>query len=273
MRARLRSAPPASGKTFRCLADIRAVLRDCRRRPPLPVLIAPKQTTYQTRSRKLLAVPSLPGYTRLPILSFERLASFVFKELRKPPPRMLSDEGRVMVLRALLAKKRDSLKLFRASARLTGFAQHLSEALRELQRQQLTPESLLDLAEQTQGLEGLSLKLQDLATLLRDYLDWLRAHELQDADRLLHFAANPSFSPSTAVTRWHLGGRLRGIFPARAGLAPRTPASRPAVHDYILSRQSADGKSVVAFKLVHGRKRVSQVPQKSFGTSWLPVEP
>jgi len=57
--------------------------------------------------------------------------------------------------------------------------------LRELQGRQLTPESLLQLAGQVQEVEGLAYKLQDLATLLRDYLDWLRGHDLQDADCLL----------------------------------------------------------------------------------------
>ena len=46
------------------------------------------------------------------------------------------------VLRALLAKKRDELKLFRASARLTGFAQQLSLVLREIQSSQLTPNAM-----------------------------------------------------------------------------------------------------------------------------------
>ena len=72
----------------------------------------------------------------------------IFDRLKKAPPRLLVEEGRLMVLRALLAKKRDELKLFRASARLTGFAQHLSLVLRELQRQQLTPESLAKLADE-----------------------------------------------------------------------------------------------------------------------------
>ncbi len=183
MQARLLLGPAGNGKTSRCLDEIRAALEGVPEGPPL-LFIAPRQTTYQLE-RQLLGNPSLPGYTRLHILSFERLAELIFRELRIPAPKLLSDEGRLMVLRALLAKKRDSLRLFRASARLTGFAQHLSQVLRELQSQQLTPESLLDLAEQVQGLEGLNLKLQDLATLLRNYLDWLKAHELEDADRLL----------------------------------------------------------------------------------------
>ncbi|MDB6065794.1 MAG: helicase-exonuclease AddAB subunit AddB [Pedosphaera sp.] len=185
--------PAGSGKTFRCLAEIRKALAAEPDGPPL-LLIAPKQTTYQLE-RQLLSYPSLPGYTRLHILSFERLALFMLDELQQPPPRLLDEEGRLMVLRGLLAKRRDQLKLFRASARLTGFAQHLSLVLRELQRHQLTPESLGKLAEEASAVEGLSYKLHDLASLLQDYLDWLQAHNLQDADRLLDIGTKSLQAP------------------------------------------------------------------------------
>jgi ATP-dependent helicase/nuclease subunit B len=193
--------PAGSGKTFRCLAEIRAALLTAPDGPPL-LLLAPKQTTYQLE-RQLLTDTRLPGYARLHILSFERLAFFVFDQLQKAPPRMLDEEGRLMVLRGLLAKKRDQLKLFRASARLTGFAQHLSLALRELQRQQLTPESLAALAEEAHAAGGLALKLHDLATLLRDYLDWLAERKLQDAEHLLDFATETLREPHPRI---ELGG-------------------------------------------------------------------
>lgn len=188
--------PAGSGKTFRCLTEIRRALA-ATDGPPL-LLIAPKQTTYQLE-RQLLAYPSLPGYTRLKILSFDKLASFVFEKLAMPPPRLLDEEGRLMVLRGLLAKKRDELRLFRASARLTGFAQHLSQALRELQRHQLTPEALEKLAAEVHSVEGLSAKLHDLATLLKDYLRWLQTHQLQDADYLLDVATQALREPHSPV--------------------------------------------------------------------------
>src|ERR1019366_3506041 len=119
-----------------------------------------------------LADDSLQGYTRLRILSFERLARFIFEQLGRPPPQMLDEEGRLMVLRALLSKRHKDLKLFRASAKLTGFAQQLSLTLREFQRNLLTPAELQKLAQDASQLGGLSLKLHDLATLLHDYLDW-----------------------------------------------------------------------------------------------------
>ena len=193
MQARFILGPAGSGKTFRCLSEIRAALAAEPDGPPL-LLLAPKQTTYQFE-RQLLADPALPGYARLRILSFDRLAIFIFEHLQKKPPRMLDEEGRLMVLRGLLVRKREQLKLFRASARLTGFAQHLSLALRELQRQQLTPDALNELAEKSQAAPGLAGKLRDLALLLREYLDWLAARGLQDAEHLLDYAAETLRAP------------------------------------------------------------------------------
>jgi ATP-dependent helicase/nuclease subunit B len=72
------------------------------------VLLAPRQGTYQLE-QQLLADPSLRGYTRLHIVSFEGLARFVLEQLQAPRPMLLDEEGRLMVLRALLANKRGSL--------------------------------------------------------------------------------------------------------------------------------------------------------------------
>jgi ATP-dependent helicase/nuclease subunit B len=102
---------------------------------------------------------------------------------------MLSEEGRVMMLRALLQQRRDDLKVFHASARLPGFAQQLSLLLRELQRHHLDPTSLERLTRRLGPAHGLEDKLHDFALLLRAYLDGLRGHRLQDANVLLDLAA------------------------------------------------------------------------------------
>jgi ATP-dependent helicase/nuclease subunit B len=189
--------PAGSGKTFRCLSEIRAALKASPDGPPL-ILLAPKQATFQLE-RQLLADDSLRGYTRLRILSFERLARFIFEQLRKAPPKMLDEEGRLMVLRALLTKKRDELKLFRASARLTGFAQQLSRVLQELQSNQLTPDALRKLAADAHDSGGLSSKLHDLALLLESYLGWLVTHNLLDVNCMLSAATDALRSPQSTV--------------------------------------------------------------------------
>ena len=188
MRVRLLLGPAGSGKTFRCLTELREALCASPDGPSL-LLIAPRQTTYQLERQLLAEDTSIHGYTRLHILSFERLAHFIFEQLGRGEPKLLDEEGRVMVLRGILAKKRDELKLFRASARLTGFAQQLSTVLRELQRSQLAPETLRQLAVQTGDAQGLGYKLHDLAVLLESYIEWLQKHNLQDADSPLKAAA------------------------------------------------------------------------------------
>src|SRR5437764_128902 len=120
MQARFILGPAGSGKTFRCLAEVRAVLGRDPEGPPL-IFLAPKQATFQLE-RQLLADESLQGFTRLHILSFERLARFIFEKAGVTPPEPLSDEGRMMVLRALLMRHGSELKLFGQSARRLGFA-------------------------------------------------------------------------------------------------------------------------------------------------------
>ncbi len=186
--ARFLLGPTGSGKTFRCVAEARAALQASASGLPL-VFLAPKQATFQLE-RLLLADPALPGYARLQILSFERLAEFILSEVADPPPKLLSGEGRLMVLRALLTRHRADLKLFRATAHLRGFSEQLSAGLRELQRAGLSPEQILALSQRPGLANQLDLKLHDLAWMLGAYLAWLKEHGLQDDDQLISLAAN-----------------------------------------------------------------------------------
>jgi ATP-dependent helicase/nuclease subunit B len=186
VQARFLLGPAGSGKTSRCLAEVRAALANNPGGDPL-VFLAPKQATFQLE-RQLLDDGEISGFTRLQILSFDRLAQFVFENLNVALPKLLSAEGRLMVLRALLLRHADELKLFRSSARRAGFAQELGTLLAELQQHQFTPVKLRACAEANKLRRELRDKLHDLALLAEKYADWLREHELQDANHLLDFA-------------------------------------------------------------------------------------
>lgn len=209
MQARFLLGPAGSGKTRRCLDEIRAHLKASPEGPTL-LLLAPKQATFQLE-RQLLADPSIPGYTRLRILSFDRLAEMILTEYgsRRIGPagsrEFLSEQGRVMVLRALLAQKQPELEIFRAVARLPGFAQELSSLLRELQQHQFGPERLVQVAEKLTT--PTARKLRDLAVILRAYADWLEANNLTDGDRLLELAAVALRTPDANGNRSVVSGK------------------------------------------------------------------
>src|SRR5271169_5199653 len=162
--ARFLLGPAGAGKTFRCLAEIRQSLLAEPDGPAL-ILLAPKQATFQLE-RQLLAEANLQGYTRLQILSFERLTKFVLAFAGRPEPPFLSEDGRAMVLHALLARRRKELQIFHASAGLPGFARQLSLELRTLQQTQISPDLLRQLAAQADLSESLRRKLHDLSVLL-----------------------------------------------------------------------------------------------------------
>jgi len=187
MRVRLLFGPAGSGKTRRCLDEIRAALAGAPEGPPL-LFLAPKQATFQIE-RQLLADPALAGFTRLHILSVDRLAVRVLRELGRPAPELLAEEGRLMVLRALLHTHHGRLQIFRASARLAGFAVELSRLLRLFQHHRVTPGQLAELARAPALSAPLRGKLADLALLLAAYQQWLEAHGLQDAEVLPAAAA------------------------------------------------------------------------------------
>ena len=199
MQVRFLLGPAGSGKTHRCLSEARQILAAAPEGLPL-VFLAPKQGTYQLE-QNLLSTSLLAGYTRLSILSFESLARSIFSRLNQPAPPALSTEGRLMVLRSLLSRHRENLRIFRASARLTGFAQELSRVLGEVQRAGLDPADLKEISVRVVQDQGLGGKLHDLATLLEEYLRWLQTHALEDEDTLLSVAADSLRRSSASVFR------------------------------------------------------------------------
>lgn len=183
MEIRFLLGPAGSGKTWRCIEEIKGALKQSAEGPSL-ILLAPRQATFQLE-RRLLADAALPGYTRLSIFSFARLAGHLLETLGGSAAGLLSEEGRVMVLRALLERHMEKLHVFQPAARLPGFARELSRWLRELQQQQVTPQRIQDAAQAVGEKEALAAKLHDTALLFEAYQQWLKDHALADADQFL----------------------------------------------------------------------------------------
>lgn len=253
MQVKFLLGPAGRGKTHRCLAEIRGALNGHPEGMPL-VFLAPKQATYQLE-RQVLADSSLAGYSRLHILSFERLAGFVLRKLQAVSLPMLSPESRIMVLRSLLMVHENRLKLFRASSTRPGFALELSRTLAEFQQNRLTPARLRGLAgSRDLGME-LRAKLHDLALLAEVFENWLACHGMQDAGQLLPQA--------TQALRAARAGS--GILPAIEslwvdGFAEFTPQELDFLAELVPSCKSA----TLAFCL-------DPVPDESAISIWSPI--
>ncbi|MGV3771258.1 MAG: PD-(D/E)XK nuclease family protein [Verrucomicrobiales bacterium] len=180
--------PAGTGKTYTCVAEIRQALEESPEGLPL-IFLAPKQATFQLE-RQILESSKLAGYTRLHIVSFERLAYTIFKMAEKPIPPLLSEQGRVMVLRSLLSRNSAKLSVFQRSSRMAGFAEELSSQIRELERYGISPDRLKELGEQPGSPFRFKDKLHDLQIIYREYRSWLQTQKLEESDHLLILAAD-----------------------------------------------------------------------------------
>jgi ATP-dependent helicase/nuclease subunit B len=117
-----------TGKTSRCINSIIRALAKGEKGPPL-VLLVPDQATYQAQ-RAILAGRQITGYSRLRVLSFERLSFLLIgKHTAKQD---ISKIGREMIIHKILRTERDKLGLLGQTAQTPGLAAKLAEIIKEM---------------------------------------------------------------------------------------------------------------------------------------------
>ncbi len=118
-----------TGKTSRCIKSIIRALAQGEKGPPL-VLLVPDQATYQAQ-RAILAGKQIAGYSRLRVLSFERLMFWLIGKHTARPD--ISKIGREMIIHKILRTERDKLGLLGQAAQTPGLATKLAEIIKEMQ--------------------------------------------------------------------------------------------------------------------------------------------
>lgn len=233
-----------------------------------------------------MASEEISGFTRLHVLSFDRLAEFAFDSLGVAMPKILSPEGRLMVLRALLRKHGSELKLLRRSARRNGFVQELGGQLAELQRHQFGPPRLRALATNETLRRELRDKLLDLALLSEKYAEWLEQHNLQDANCLLDIATSRLRSTwkdirhsSFAIDHLWLDGFAEMTPQEHALLAAIIPFCREATLAFCLETEPTPSASWLSIWSAIGktfqrcREQIAALPGCEVQTEILPRSP
>ncbi|GIP39595.1 ATP-dependent helicase/deoxyribonuclease subunit B [Paenibacillus sp. J31TS4] len=161
-----------SGKTERCLDEIRSELRRDPSGPPL-LLLVPEQATFQAE-HALVTTPGIAGMIRAQVYSFPRLAWRIMQETGGTSGVPIDATGKTMLVQRLLHKHADRFELFHASADKAGFAGEVLGFFDELKKQCIQAQAfsahgkrLAPLLEEEPGL--LKQKLADLQTLYEDY--------------------------------------------------------------------------------------------------------
>lgn len=177
-----------TGKTSWCVAAAAEALVTPSETPL--VLLVPEQATYQME-HAVLSRPGVAGYSRLRVLSFNRLVFWLNQRLRSGAE--LSRLGRQMVTQRALLDAAEELGLYRETARQSGLAQRLSGLFTELQQADCGPEQLALLAQklikENPG-STTTRKWQDIARVFAEYTAFFEnaPYEIRNPDAQLTLA-------------------------------------------------------------------------------------
>ena len=156
-----------TGKTTHCVQAAASALLDGGGEPL--ILLTPEQATYQME-RAVLARPGVAGFSRLRVLSFNRLAFWLNRRLGSAAE--LSRLGRQMAVHRVLLQQAEQLELYRNTAGRLGLAEKLSGLLTELQQADCTPQQIAALARQLQAAQpgtATARKWLDIARIYAEY--------------------------------------------------------------------------------------------------------
>ncbi|MBN1787076.1 MAG: exodeoxyribonuclease V subunit gamma [Sedimentisphaerales bacterium] len=177
-----------TGKTTLCIDQIIESLVDKKSEKDL-IFLVPEQATYQAE-RAILSDARIAGYSRLHILSFQRLCYMIFgKNLAARP---LSAQSRDMIIHRLLCEQKNELKIFSSTASKYGTAVSIGRTICELQNYGKNPQDVEKLIENLKaaGTSDLTCdKLGDINLIFRQYLSFIEGNFL-NSDNQLNLAKN-----------------------------------------------------------------------------------
>jgi ATP-dependent helicase/nuclease subunit B len=161
-----------TGKTSFCIKAITDVLLAPADNQPL-ILLVPEQASYQAE-RAILNDKRLGGYSRLHVLSFDRLQFLLSGKNTARPA--LSRLGRQMIVHRLLCDNAGRLKIFHSSSGRLGLARQMADTITELCRYSKSPDdvnSLLNELQKVQSANLTALKFADIGLVFAEYLKFV----------------------------------------------------------------------------------------------------
>lgn len=183
MSLRLLLGRAGTGKTARCLTEIQQLLCGSQRGNAL-VFLVPDQATFQME-QALTGKAGLDGIMRAHVLSFPRLAWKVMNEAGGISGQQLGDTGKNMVIRYLLQKNQDQLRVFDRAVGLIHFPATAAALLSELKIYCLDAADLREQADNLPASNQLLIdKLHDVALLSGDFDDFIRGRYFDPEDYL-----------------------------------------------------------------------------------------
>lgn len=151
------------------------------------VLVVPAQANLATEKRAFLMLEK-SGFFDLHIVRGQKLSEIIQSETRRPPKTAVTTSGRLMLLRSIASKNKDSLTSFSSIAADPSFIELVSDFVIQMKQNGLGEQELLDITQKAQS-PILKDKLSDMSILFKEY-EKLMAGKFTDSEDMVKFTAD-----------------------------------------------------------------------------------
>ncbi len=138
-------------------------------------ILAPDQFTMQIQIEMARLHPR-GGLLNIDVLSFNRLAYHIFREVGCQTPPVLEDMGKIFVLQRVAQAKRKELAVLGSQIDKSGCIQEIKSLVSELMQYEIGPDDLADIQKGLTGRPLLEEKLGDIRILYDGFKEFLENH-------------------------------------------------------------------------------------------------
>lgn len=153
--------PTGTGKTKRCLYDIKEQLNRASEGAPL-FLLLPEHMTFETERELAVLMNDAGGFSRAFVFGFRRLSNYVLNRDGGAIKPHVSEIGKNLLLSRIIIAHRQELTALAKASKQRNFTAFLSAVIKELKTCEIAPDALRE-SDITD--ESLQEKLKDIALL------------------------------------------------------------------------------------------------------------
>ena len=192
-----------SGKTEQMY---RWMIQEAAQHPQLHYwLIVPEQASLEAQGALVQLHPD-HALTNIDVLTFNRLSYRVFQDLHEDERTILSETGKLMLLRLTAERHSERLPVLRKNLKREGFLNELKSVVSELAEYNVSPDSLKRYAEELQEYPLLQAKLRDISVIYSEFMALLHQDYEMVEERMKRLAGCLSKWESLSDTVFVLDG-------------------------------------------------------------------
>ena len=173
--------PSGAGKSYQLYQEI--LDRAGKEKARNFLIVVPDQFTMQTQ-KDLVSMSQSGGIMNIDVLSFGRLSHRIFEEVGSENTPVLDDTGKSLVLQRVAAGAKDKLKVLGSYLSKQGYIHEVKSAISEFMQYGIGVGDMQELINYADKRGALSLKLQDLQVLYREFTDYIAGHFITTEERL-----------------------------------------------------------------------------------------